>query len=465
MLAKVEPIGSESLDATRARTSARDINEPASQRSNLPIASRWLGFLANGPGFIRDVLTLTLGTAAAQSFTVLAAPVLTRICSPAAIGQLALFTSFMSVAAVAVSLKYELGIVSAPNALDAARLTYAAAILSGPVSVIGGIVFYGAIRYSWMGFGGLPTYAPFLMVAVLLLTGVFTAFRYWAIRHNQFGLISRTTVGQHSVRALAQVGLGMASGAGGLMVGELLGRAVGVAPLLRSAWPKIRECARHASVEDFLQVLTHNRKLVTYSLPSTLIDTVVANLPIPIIIKLYGLEAGGYFAIVQKVLSAPLGLISASVADTFHSKLARYSRESPDDMRGLFRVTSVWLLGIGLVPALMLALFGRAIMSLMFGNRWAVAGTLAALSTPWLLTQFIVSPLSRIVFVLRGQEWKLIYDAVILLTMLIVTFVAMRYRWSLLDTVWAFSLSNALAYIVYYLVLMQIVSRSASQKV
>src|ERR1700720_1799602 len=140
--------------------------------------------------FVRNVAMLSIGTAAAQGFSILAAPVLTRVCPAAAIGQLALFTSFMTVAAVGVSLKYELGIVSAPNASDAARLTYASAILSVPVSIASGIALYAAIHYSWFGFDGLPTYSAFLMSAVLSLIGIFTAFRYWTIRKERFGLIS-----------------------------------------------------------------------------------------------------------------------------------------------------------------------------------------------------------------------------------------------------------------------------------
>jgi lipopolysaccharide exporter len=413
--------------------------------------------------FVRNVAMLSIGTAAAQGFSILAAPVLTRVCPAVAIGQFALFTSFMSVAAVGVSLKYELGIVSAPNSSDAARLTYASAILSVPVSIASGIALYAAIHYSWFGFDGLPTYSAFLMSAVLFLIGIFTALRYWTIRNERFGLISRTIVGQHAARAFSQVCFGILfSGAAGLMTGELLGRAVGILPLFRDAWPSVRKLSSGASIRDLLYTLKGHRKLVVYSLPSTFIDTLVANLPIPIIIKLYGLENGAYFALVQKVLAVPLGLISASVADTFHSSLARCARESPGQMRSLFNRTSFWLVTIGLVPSVILVLFGRSIISVVFGSHWAVAGTLAALSTPWFLSQFVVSPLSRLVFVLHGQELKLIYDVVILTAMLVVTALSMWRHFTLCETVLAFSLSNAVGYVIYYLVLMRIVSKEPS---
>lgn len=411
--------------------------------------------------FARNAALLSIGTAAAQGFSVLAAPLLTRIYPAPAIGQLALFTSFISVASVSVSLKYELGIVSAANDSEAAQLTYASVLLSIPVTILSGVVLYLAIRFSWLGFGALPTYATLLMVATLFLIGTFTALRYWTIRQGHFGLISKTTIGQHAARAFSQVGLGFIGGSSvGLMVGELIGRTIGVAQIFREAWPKVRCLLVDISIRDLLRTLNGNRKLMVYSLPSTFIDTLVANLPIPLIINLYGLEAGGYFALVQKVLAVPLGLIATSVADTFHSSLAIFARESPNRMLTLFKRTSLWLFVIGLVPTLLIAVFGRSLFQVVFGQQWAIAGTLAALSTPWFITQFIVSPLSRLVFVLRGQELKLIYDIVILTSMFAVAALAFHWKFSLFKTVWALSLVNTFAYVIYYLVLMQIIAKS-----
>lgn len=411
--------------------------------------------------FARNAALLSIGTAAAQGFSVLAAPLLTRIYPAPEIGQLALFSSFISVASVSVSLKYELGIVSAANDSEAAQLTYASVLLSIPVTILSGVVLYLAIRFSWLGFGALPTYATLLMVPTLFLVGVFTALRYWAIRQGHFGLISKTTVGQHAARAFSQVGLGfIGGGSGGLMVGELIGRTVGVAQIFREAWPKVRYLLIGISIRDLLRTLNGNRKLMVYSLPSTFIDTLVANLPIPLVVNLYGVEAGGYFALVQRVLAVPLGLIATSVADTFHGSLAICARANPNHMLTLFKRTSLWLFVIGLIPALIIAVFGQSLFRVVFGHQWAIAGTLAALSTPWFITQFIVSPLSRLVFVLRGQEFKLIYDIVILASMFAVVAISFQLNWGLFKTVWAFSLVNTFAYVIYYLVLMWIISKS-----
>jgi lipopolysaccharide exporter len=156
-----------------------------------------------------------------------------------------------------------------------------------------------------------------------------------------------------------------------------------------------------------------------------------------------------------------LGLIAASVADTFHGSLATCARESPHQMVALFKRTSIWLFLIGLVPTLILIGCGKSLFQIIFGNQWALAGTLAAISAPWFLTGFVVSPLSRLVFVLRGQELKLIYDIGILASMLAVAWLSFHRHLSLVQTAWAFSIVNTLAYLIYYLVLLRIISRSS----
>ena len=416
-------------------------------------------------GMAKHAALLTVGTAAAQGCSLLAAPLLTRIYQAEAIGQFALFTSFLSVAAVGVSMKYELGIVSAETEAEAARLTYSSVLLTVPTSLLGAGILFVAVHYSVLGYGTLPLLSVFLMAPTLALVGVFTALRYWVIRQRKFAIVAKTTIWQHASRAVAQVVIGaLSAGPGALMLGELIGRSAGVSNLAEEWRSKKSEPTVAFRIRDLMQTMNAHRKLVVYSLPSTFIDTLVANLPVPLLVKLYGVEAGGYFALVQRVLAVPLGLVAASVADTFHSNLAHCSRETPTEMARLFRRTSLWLFLIGLLPTALLATLGSSIFRIAFGNQWTPAGGLAALSTPWFLTQFVVSPLSRLVFVLSGQEMKLVYDIVILAGMLAVVMMSVRASWTLAQTVWAFSVINAVAYVLYYLILVRIINRATAER-
>src|SRR5437016_4770152 len=81
--------------------------------ASLESRSRVFGFLGRMTGglaagsFARSVLVLAAGGAVGQVIAVLASPVITRLYSPVDLGTLSVYTSLLSLLAVAVSLRYE----------------------------------------------------------------------------------------------------------------------------------------------------------------------------------------------------------------------------------------------------------------------------------------------------------------------------------------------------------------------
>jgi lipopolysaccharide exporter len=299
------------------------------------------------------------------------------------------------------------------------------------------------------------------MIVTLLVIGVFSNLRYWEIRQEHFEIIARTTIVQQAIRSLSQAVSGfLGIGPAGLLFGEMIGRGAGVGSLFRDAWPALKSVAARTHRNEIVGALAENRNLAVYSLPSSLIDTLAANLPLPLLVQLYGSALGGQFALMQRVLAVPLVLIATSVADTFHSRLAVCARETPEQMTGLFARTSAGMFLLGLGPALILFFAGDHLFALVFGKPWTTAGTLAGITAPLLLAQMIVNPLSRLVFVLRGQKFKLIYDLTLMTGILLIFSVAWRQKLSMVHTIWAITLLGIFCYIIYYLVLLRIVIRA-----
>lgn len=410
--------------------------------------------------FARNVAILGGGTALAQGLNVILAPVLTRLYLPENFGQYALFLSFLNVAMVGVALKYELAIVSACSEQKASQLALASFLFSAPTSVIGAVVLFLFMHFGLLGFGTLPWYAPPLMSGALIFVAAFFVLRYWFVRQEQFGSISQASVIQNGVRSISQVLMGVfGGGLAGLLGGELLGRGVGMTRMFRSSWITIRDHVFPIDRSSFSEVLRENWRFPVYSLPSSVVDAAAANVCVPLLIWGYGPNAGGHFALVQRVLAVPLALISTSVADAFQARLALYARDTPDRVVQLFRTTTLGLFSIGVVPSLVLMFYGEPLFHTFFGMKWAISGKLAASVAPWFLAQFIVSPLSRLVFVLEGQRLKLIYDVLALSGTVGVFAFAHWHALSLEHAVMLLSATGTLTFLVYYLVLLRIVSR------
>lgn len=431
---------------------------------------QWAGDFVGRPGsqlarlrsspFIRNVGVLSGGSALGHLFTLAAAPILTRIYGPADFGTLGLFISFLNTMSVAVALRYEVSIVSGRDEAEAAYLTFASFLFALPVSILAGCTLWALIRFSALGYGGLPWHTPLLMALAMCFVGIFTALRYWCLRSERFGQVSQGVVIQSAGRAIFQAAFGAARfHAAGLLFGETVGRGLGMSRTFRSAWPVLRSYAVNFRLEPFKRALWHNRKFPLYSLPSSFIDALCMSLSVPLLIRLYGASVGGYYSLVWRAITVPSVVVTVAIADTFHSHIASCARETPAQTMSLFKRTSLTLLLLGSIPAIILWFWSAPLFRLVFGPQWALSGTMAAIIAPWYLSEFVVSPVSRVVLVLSGQEMKLIWDVLSLGSLLAVFFFAQWRSMPPLQTIRVLTVVNTALRVVYYLILVRIIAR------
>jgi O-antigen/teichoic acid export membrane protein len=234
---------------------------------------------------------------------------------------------------------------------------------------------------------------------------------------------------------------------------------MGMSKLFRSSWLALKGYIRRFRWSELTHSLWTHRKFPLLSFPSSFLDALCLSLPLPLLVWLYGISTGGYYSLVWKAIAVPSVLITVAVADTFHGRLAICARDEPAQVLHLFRSVSLGLLLAGMVPAATIWLFGPALFGWVFGAKWVLSGTMAAIITPWYLAQFVVSPLSRVVVVLSGQEMKLIWDVLCLVALLGVFSFAHWRSWQALETIRLLSTVYALLFVVYYVVLLRIIAR------
>jgi lipopolysaccharide exporter len=410
-------------------------------------------------GFLRNFAILSGGSVLAQLFNAALAPVITRLYVPQNFGQLALFMAFFNVAIVTASLNYEFAIVSARNDREAAHLTLCCFLLSLPTGIGAGLIFYVLVRCGVFGYGSMPLYTAVLIVPSLICAACFSALRYWSLRQERFGLISRGMVAQNASRALAQSGFGwLGPHTAGLLAGEIIGRCSGMTRMLRAAWPVLRRELAGSNIGQLKCTLQRNRRLALYSLPSSLLDTLGASISFPLVVYFYGLNTGGNYALVAQTLALPAVVITANVADAFHSRAALILQQEPKALPGFVKRIAAALLVLGVFPAAVLVGFGPRLFEWVFGSRWVEAGMMAAWAAPRFLAQFVVSPLSRVVLVVGRPEVKFIYDVIIFGGTIGVFAVAHHRGWPVMTLVAALAGLNTAAYAIFFLLLLNISS-------
>ncbi len=408
--------------------------------------------------FIKNVFIVASGSVVAQAIPVVMTPVLTRLYPASTFGTLGLYVSFITVMATTISLGYSQAIVSGEDECEATRLTVLSMALSLPASFLGSLAFGLLILSDRLGYGALPLWAIPGMLVSLFLTGVFFSIRYWAVRNEDYRVVSRATMLQSTARVSTQVVGGLlGAGSSGLILGEIIGRFFGLNGLWHQAKTDILRAAQSIDLRWMSHLAGKYKRFPLLTVPAALLDSLGPAVHVPLISSIYGVAAAGQYSIANTVLVLPVLLIGTSVADVFHSRLASLQRSRPEQTFQFILMVSAGLFALALVPASVLALAGETVSTRLFGSDWQLAGALIAVMAPRLVTLLVVNPISRVVLVFQGQGFKLIYNGATLLTIIALYYFASSLGWDLVQAMRFYTIVQIGMHCVYFSVLMLIV--------
>lgn len=461
------------------------------------------------PTFWKHLLTVLGGSLAAQALPIVAAPLITRLCTPGELGAFSVWLGVVAIATVAATLRMEFAMVVDPGRIRQRLCFGVVAWSSSWLAVVLTVALVAArlldlVAMSWPG-------VLTLGLAAWLTAGMQTMLAY-AASHNGFAAAAKARIVAAGGVAGAQLGLlallaGMPwvtlrlAGAGGdaLLAGQLVGLAAGLLaarqllhlPLrggglstltgptdvaaaaspvsatsadveraantlerpsngIALAWlTRLRRLRRQGwaallPTTPQRRYLRHHRAFWRFTLPSSLLNAAVGQLPLLIIGARHGVMAAGLFALTQRVLAAPISLLAASVLEVFKRESVRQYQEH-GDCRPAYRHALRVLLTLGAAPALVLWVASPALFAFVFGAGWRGAGELAQIMAPLFFLNFIAGPLSYVFSVAGRQKIELLWQVALFAT----TVAAFTAPLSLTHNVLAYSFGYSLLYLAY----------------
>lgn len=369
--------------------------------------------------FFRSMLLLTGGTVFGQAAVILVTPVLTRVYSSADFGVLAIYGALLSIITVVASLRYEWAIPLPEKNQDAIGLLMLSAgvlLVITAASVVGVNVFGDAIRTHF--------HAPHILSYLWLVpVGVFMAggyqiLNYWAIRHRQFKAVAKTKFSQGAGMALVQTGLGfLGMGPFGLLLGDIAGRTVGVGGLTAMMWRREHNHLKNANLAGVQQMAVRYRKFPLFSASSSLINSCGLQLPALMFAGLFGVQVAGWYALLQRIVLAPGGLVTQVVSQVYLGELsaAIHTPQGRARARQLFMKISLHLALFGGVPIVIACLVAPRLFGLVLGAGWVRVGEYTQVIAPFLILDLIASPLSMTLVLRELQSWQFCWDVTRLL--------------------------------------------------
>jgi O-antigen/teichoic acid export membrane protein len=396
------------------------------------------------PDFWKNVITVLAGATGAQALPLLAAPLLTRLCTPAEMGAFSVWLGVIAVSSIGATLRVDTAMVldheEQQQKVCFGVVAYSATLLALAITLAaaaGRALHLPAVRdMSWFG---LLT----IGVGTWLTAYTQTTLAY-AASHNQFGKAAKAKVWAAGTIAVSQLTLlGMGLGSKALLAGQLIGLGTG----LFAAWLLLSPPSARVGLRLDAEQRSYLRKhqaFWRFSLPSSLLNSLVGQLPLFLIGIKHGVLAAGLFALTQRVLTAPIALLASSILEVF-KRQAVHDFQTIGNCREVYRYTFKALLLLALGPSLILFLFSPQLFSWVFGQAWRPAGELARILAPLYFLNFIASPLSYVFFVAGKQKIELVWQVALFL-MTITVFTA---PFSLHQSVLGYAIGYSLLYLVY----------------
>jgi O-antigen/teichoic acid export membrane protein len=359
--------------------------------------------------FLRNVFTLATGTAIAQFIPILAAPILSRLFSPADYGLMALYSSVAGLLAIGATGMYAPAIILAKDNREAANLLALAVNISlifGLFTILVVVVFHQALLTALHN----PEISPWLYVMPIsvFLSGLLQGLTNWSNRKQQYKRLATNRVAGSVIGTGVQVTAGMAqAGGGGLIVGLLSGIGVSAALLGGQTWREDRTNLKEATPVGMRLVARAYRRFPIYVLPTEFINVATNQVPVFVLNSLANAASVGLYGMTQRVLGLPSTLIASSITDVFKQRAASdYLKYG--NCRDIYVKTFKLLTALAIVPFGLLFLFGPELFGFVFGERWAPAGEYARFMSIMFGIGFVASPLSYVYFIAGKQREDLL---------------------------------------------------------
>jgi len=369
--------------------------------------------------FSRNVLTLMTGTTIAQAIPIAISPILTRIYTPEDFGVFALYMGIASILSVVATGRYEMAIMLPKKDSDAINIVALSIIISFFVSFISFfIVFIFNVQITnLLGNPEISNWLYFIPITVLL-TGIYQSFHYWSNKKKQYKRLATSRVIQSGTTSATNLGMGFGGfGSSGLILGGVLGQGVATAILANMVWSEDSNLLKYFNKLKMVALMKKYIKFPKFVLPTSLLDIVSLKIPIFAISSIFqNLTILGLYTVVDRILSVPFSILGGAIGQNFYQEFStRVNNKNYKQAKLLLIKVWLYLFLIGIIPAILIFIYGAEVFSFIFGTEWKDAGVIASILIWMYLFRFISSSTSSAYMVLGLQNIGLYFGYIVIL--------------------------------------------------
>ena len=392
--------------------------------------------------FVRNVLAVATGVAAAQAISLAFMPFLTRLYGPEAFGALAAFTAIINIITPLATLGYANAIVMPKTEEEAnavARLSLVSAAIVSPIVLI--LVYVFQLQLAKLtGLENQPNLL-YLIPISLLLVALLSVANQVAIREGLFKAKSSSYVASTFIMNLGKLGAGYISATGiTLIIFLIISKLINYI-ILMARVPKVGAFNfRHwFGLNGIQKAALDNKDFAIYRLPQSILNAAAVGLPVILLTNYYGSSAAGYYSLTTLILGAPVLLLGQSVGEVFYPKITNAIRQQASNSLQLVIKATLALGGVAIIPFGTVMLFGPDLFAFAFGEQWKTAGEYAQWIAPWLACVLATRGILAAFPILNLQSYLLVQEVFSIILRSLALIIGLKYYQSDLVAIALFS--------------------------
>jgi lipopolysaccharide exporter len=408
--------------------------------------------------FLRsNLIKVVTGTALGHLINLISVPILARIYAPEVYGNYALFLSFCSIFISSITLRLEFKLHELKNDRVFLFVIYVL-FYSSIISILISGLLLSFILLDFLGYSSLSLKVVPIAFIFFMGNALFTITRYLHLNANDYDAIAKLEVGKSVSRSTTQLGFGlMASSGFSLAIGDAISRLFPGLVQVRPFVNDLKKAIRHFSLRDSLRTFKRNIGYSAKGFFSTVVNALNFAMVIPLLTLVFSEEVAGEYSMMYRLLALPISLLSLAIADTFQNAFLKSENKGKLILKYVLRLTIVSFIIFSAVYAL-----GVPIFQIILGDAWTLFKQMIRPLSILFFFSFIVSPISRVLFLIDKVNLKLIYDLIGFCLVIGVLWYTKNQDLTLSNCMWLLSSTLAINYIIYLGIILKAVHSSKS---
>lgn len=352
--------------------------------------------------FLRSVSILFTGTVIAQLISYLASPIISRQYLPEETAYLGLFLRITALGAAIATARLELAFPLEKQKHHAFGIYRFSMRFSLTLSIFALIL---VLIFSGIDYGSSQNFFFLLSLPFgIFLTAIFNQGASWSLRNEEYSTISRSSLFLSFFSNGLKVLFGLIRGNFLFLIGAtLIAYCFSIFTFLKNYLVTKKESILTSKSKRTQVLIAKNSDLYTYNLPHVFMDLARDLLLASIIWNCYGKAEYGSYDHAFRMLKLPIVFIGAAIGQVLFKKCSVLIHEKKSVFPLVLRICFI-LIGLSVIPFMIISFFGPELFAFIFGEKWRLSGEMAALMVPWLLINFISSPLSHLPILLNKQK-------------------------------------------------------------